>query len=63
MRNEETDLSFVEFGDPKWPYTAPRNKTELEEVANYLNGAPGGIRRLASLACRIRICGGVDGSP
>jgi integrase len=36
MRNEETDLSFAEFGDPKRPYTAPRNETELEEVANYL---------------------------
>ena len=22
MRNEETDLSFAEFGDPKRPYTA-----------------------------------------
>ncbi len=36
MRDEETDLSFAEFGDPKRPYTAPRNETELEEVANYL---------------------------
>jgi len=38
MRNEETDLSFAEFGDPKRRYTAPRNETELEEVANYLKG-------------------------
>ena len=38
IRNEETDLSFVEFGDPKRPYTAPRNETELEEAANYLKG-------------------------
>ncbi len=36
MRNEETDLSFAEFGDPKRPYTAPRNEAESEEVANYL---------------------------
>jgi hypothetical protein len=36
MRNEETDLSFAEFGDPKRPYTAPRNETELEEAVNYL---------------------------
>jgi len=26
-------------------------------------GAPGGIRRFASLTCRIRVCGDVDGSP
>jgi hypothetical protein len=38
MRNEETDLSFAEFGDPKRPYTAPRIETELEEAANYLKG-------------------------
>ena len=38
MRDEETDLSFAKFGDPKRPYTAPRNETELEEVANYLKG-------------------------
>ena len=38
MRNQETDLSFAEFGDTKRPYTAPRNETELEEVANYLKG-------------------------
>jgi hypothetical protein len=36
MRNEETDLSFAEFGHPKRPYTAPRNETELEEAVNYL---------------------------
>jgi hypothetical protein len=36
MRNEETDLSFAEFGHPKRPYTAPRNETELEEAINYL---------------------------
>ncbi len=36
MRNEETDLSFAEFGDPKRPYTAPRNEAESEEAANYL---------------------------
>jgi hypothetical protein len=38
MRNEETDLSFAEIGEPKRPYTASRNETELEEVANYLKG-------------------------
>jgi hypothetical protein len=36
MRNEETDLSFAEFGHPKRPYTAPRNETEFEEAVNYL---------------------------
>ena len=36
MRNEETDLSFAEFGDPKRPYTAPRKESEFEEVVNYL---------------------------
>jgi glutathione S-transferase len=39
MQDEETDLSFADFNIasvPKWPYTAPRNETELEEVANYL---------------------------
>ncbi len=36
MTNEETDLSFAELGDPKRPYAAPRNETELEEVAIYL---------------------------
>ncbi len=35
LKSEERDLSFAEF-DPKRPYTAPRNETELEEVANYL---------------------------
>ncbi len=30
MRNEETDLSFVDFGNPKRPYTAP-NKNGVEE--------------------------------
>ena len=38
LRNEETDLSFAGLGDPKRPYTAPRNETELEEVGNYLKG-------------------------
>ena len=38
MRDEETDLSFAEFGDPKRPYTAPRKESEFEEVANYLKG-------------------------
>ncbi len=39
MQEEETDLSFADFSTrsaPKRPYTAPRNETELEEVANYL---------------------------
>jgi len=35
LKREERDLSFAEF-DPKRPYTAPRNETELEEVANSL---------------------------
>jgi hypothetical protein len=36
MREEETDLSFAEFGGSERLYPAPRNETELEEVANYL---------------------------
>ncbi len=36
MRDEETDVSFAEFGDPKRPYTAPRKESELKEAANYL---------------------------
>jgi len=36
MRDEETDLSFAEFGDPKRPYTAPRKESEIKEAANYL---------------------------
>ncbi len=36
MRNEETDLSFAEFDDPKRPYTAPRKESEFAEEANYL---------------------------
>ncbi len=36
MRNEETDLSFAEFGDPRRPYTAPRKESEFKEAANYL---------------------------
>ncbi len=35
MRNEETDLSFAEFGDPKRPYTAPTFEDEFSEDANY----------------------------
>ncbi len=36
MRNEETDLSFAEFGDPKRPYTAPRKESEFKEAAKWL---------------------------
>ncbi len=36
MRDEETDLSFAEFGDPKRPYTTPRKESEIKEAANYL---------------------------
>jgi hypothetical protein len=36
MRNEETDLSFAEFDDPKRPYTAPRKESESKEAANSL---------------------------
>jgi hypothetical protein len=50
MRNEETDLSFAEFGDPKRPYTAPRNETDLEEVANYLKT----MARREGFACSLR---------
>ena len=35
MRNEETDLSFAEFGDPKRPYTAPRNEAKSETGVYY----------------------------
>ncbi len=34
MRDEETDLSFAEFRDPKRPYTTPRRKSKFEETAN-----------------------------
>jgi 2'-5' RNA ligase len=36
MKTEEADLSFAEFRDPKWSYTAPRSDEEFEEVANQL---------------------------
>ena len=34
MREEETDLSFAEFGDPGRPYTAPAETNERDEFAN-----------------------------
>ncbi len=36
MKNEETDLSFAEFGGPKRPYTAPRKESEFKEAAKWL---------------------------
>jgi hypothetical protein len=45
LREEETDLSFASFGDPKRPYTAPAlsadpdDDTQLREV---LGGPRGG---------------------
>ena len=50
MRNEETDLSFAEFGYPKRPCTAPRNETALEEAANYLKR----MARREGSACSLR---------
>ena len=34
MREEETDLSFAEFGDPGRPYTAPNENGADDESAN-----------------------------
>jgi hypothetical protein len=50
MKNEETDLSFAGFGDPKRSYTAPRNETELEDVADYLRS----VARREGFACSLR---------
>ncbi len=36
MKIEEADLSFAKFRDPKRPYTAPHEKSEIAESANYL---------------------------
>jgi hypothetical protein len=36
MKNEESDLPFAKYGNPKRPYAASGNETELEEVANHL---------------------------
>ena len=33
MREEESDLSFAEFGAPKRPYTAPVLDGERDELA------------------------------
>ena len=35
MHDEERDLSFAEFSDPKRPYTAPQLEERTEELANY----------------------------
>ena len=35
MRDEERDLSFAEFDDPRRPYTAPLLKERTAELANY----------------------------
>ena len=37
MREEESDLSFANFGSPGRPYTAPPSDTAKSETANYLN--------------------------
>ena len=37
MPEEETDLSFADFGSPGRPYTAPADPDETEGLANYLN--------------------------
>ncbi len=34
MRDEETDLSFAEFGEPKRPYTAPNKNGVGEKLSN-----------------------------
>ena len=36
MREEETDLSFAEFGGPGRPYTAPRSDENLSDSRNSL---------------------------
>ena len=51
MRNEETDLSFAEFGDPKRPYTALRKESEFKEAANYLKEM---VTRARSAELRLR---------
>jgi integrase len=37
MLDEETDLSFAEFGDPKRPYTAPTDSERIPGTGKYLN--------------------------
>ena len=34
MREEETDLSFAEFGGPGRPYTDPADAADLDEASN-----------------------------
>ncbi len=36
LREEESDLSFAEFGDPKRPYTAPALEGDRDNIANSL---------------------------
>ncbi len=35
MPDEERDLSFAEFSDPKRPYAAPQLEERTKELANY----------------------------
>ena len=46
MREEESDLSFAEFGDPKRPYTAPDSGVASDEDAQVreIAGGPRGDR-------------------
>ena len=34
LREEETDLTFAEFGDPRRPYTAPESEDANEKTRN-----------------------------
>ena len=45
LRNEETDLSFADFGAPERPYTAPRSDRESDSTGNPLKflAPPGGL--------------------
>ncbi len=41
MQEEERDLSFAEFGDPRRPYTAPADEADSADDANYLESLVG----------------------
>jgi hypothetical protein len=35
MREDEADVSFTDFDDPRRPYTAPASDEEMSESPNY----------------------------
>ena len=41
MREEQTDLSFLEFGGTRRPYTAPDDRNTRAETRNTLNSFVG----------------------